>query len=146
MTLSDLHTRAEFKQRYQEVYPDNSKQGAPSMLGQVYRFTREIKEGDYVLTYIKSSRELLIGRITGGYAYRPGALEGTYDQVRPVAWEGRFSRDDFSTGARNSMGSTLTVFSLTDHLKEIIRVLAGEPPAETKRRKTQRRRHRSTTR
>ncbi len=128
--VSGLQRRAEFKERYKEVYPDNSKHRRAVNAGQVYRFVREIQEGDYVLTYIKSSRELLIGRITGAYAHKPDALDGTYDQIRPVEWEGRVSRDAFSTVARNSMGSTLTVFSLTDYVDEIERLLRGEPAQE----------------
>jgi len=68
------------------VYTDNSKHRRAVNAGQVYRFVREMREGDYVLTYIKSSRELLIGRVTGGHAHKPDALDGTYDQIRPVAF------------------------------------------------------------
>jgi len=68
------------------VYTYNSKHRRAVNAGQVYRFVREMREGDYVLTYIKSSRELLIGRVTGGHAHKPDALDGTYDQIRPVAF------------------------------------------------------------
>ena len=125
--LSGLQTRAEFKERYRDVYPDHSKHRRAVNAGQLYRFVREVEEGDYVLTYIKASRELLIGRISGSYAYRPGMLDEGYDHTRPVTWEDRISRDAFSTAARNSMGSSLTVFSLSEYIEEIKRLLRGEP-------------------
>lgn len=40
------------------------------------------------------------------------------------------SRDDFSAPARNSLGSTLTVFSLDDYVDEIQALLSGDIPAE----------------
>mgnify|MGYP000474585314 CR=1 FL=1 len=63
--LSDLKDRQEFKMRYREVYTDQSGARMAVNAGQLYRFAREIREGDYVLTYIKASREVLIGLIEG---------------------------------------------------------------------------------
>jgi restriction system protein len=129
--LSVLTSRKDFKERYAEVYPEHSKHRRAVNAGQVFRFVREIDEGDYVLTYIKDSRELLIGHVNGDYAYRPDAIEGEYDNVRPVEWLTKVSRDAFTAPARNSMGSTLTVFSLDDYVSEIHRLVTGEgEPAE----------------
>jgi len=117
--VSNLREREEFKQRYVEAYPDHSPGRVAVNAGQVYRFAQEIKEGDYVLTYIKASREILIGLSTGPYEYRTDFFPVHYCHVRRVQWLKRVSRDSFSAPARNSMGSTLTVFGLDDHLSEI---------------------------
>jgi restriction system protein len=112
------------------VYPDHSKYRRGVNAGQIFRFTREIDKGDYVLTYLKAEREYLVGTVTGPYQYRPEAFDADYPHVRPVDWLGKVSRDDFTAPARNSMGSTLTVFSLDDYANEIERLISGAPATE----------------
>jgi len=122
--LTGLKSREQFKERYKAVYPDHSVNRVAVNAGQVYRFAQEIKEGDYVLTYIKASREVIIGLISGPYVYNPN-LFANYPDTRAVNWIKRVSRDDFPKSARNSMGSTLTVFNLDDHLDEIHKLATG---------------------
>jgi len=129
--VSGLKTREQFKQRYREVYPEDSPGRVPVNAGQIYRFAREIREGDYVLTYIKASRELLIGLVEGPYEYRTDAFLDHYPHVRRVRWRCRVSRDRFSAPARNSAGSSLTVFNLDDHLSEIHRLATAEEPTSS---------------
>lgn len=120
--LSGLQSREDFKDRYRETYPEDSRYRRGVNAGQLFRFTRRIEEGHYALTYLTASRELLVGRVTSGYRYEPsGPADGHYPHVRDVEWLERLSRDDFSRPARSSMGSAMTVFSLDDHLEEIHR-------------------------
>jgi restriction system protein len=128
--LSELKTREQFKGCYQEAFPDHSSPRVAVNAGQVYRFAREIREGDYVLTYNKASRELLIGLVEGPYEYSSDIFSARYPHVRRVKWLKRVSRDNFSAPARNSLGSTLTVFQVDDHLAEIHRIAtaADETP------------------
>jgi len=126
--LSGLKSREQFKQHYQETYSDDSAGRVNINTGQVFRFAREIHEGDYVLTYRKASREVFIGRCEGPCEYRPGLFPDHYRHVRRVQWLKRVSRDDFSAPARKSMGSALTVFSLDDYWAEIHRMAIGEAP------------------
>lgn len=128
--VSGLKKREQFKQRYREAYPDHSSGRVAVNAGQVYRFAQGIREGDYILTYIKASREVLIGLADGPYEYRTDIFPEHYRHTRQVQWLKRVSRDDFSSPARNSMGSTLTVFGLDDHLAEIHKIAtttAGVP-------------------
>ena len=131
--LSSLKTREQFKERYREGYPDHSPGRVPVSAGQMYRFVWEMQEGDYVLTYIKASRELLIGVADGPCEYRTDIFSELYPNVRRVRWLKRVSRDDLSAPARNSLGSTLTVFQLDDHLPEIHRIVTttDEAPSPT---------------
>jgi restriction system protein len=126
--VSDLKTRDGVKQRYREVYPEDSSGRVAVNAGQVYRFAQEIQEGDYVLTYIKSSRELLIGLVKSPYEHLDDAYLDHYHHVRHVEWLKKVSRDDFGPRARNSMGSTLTVFNLDDYLDQIHSLATGEKP------------------
>jgi restriction system protein len=127
--LSDLSSRQAIKKRYAEAHPDQSKYRRAQNAGQLFRFAHKISEGDFVLTYLKAERQYRVGRVTGPYAHRPELFDH-YPHVRPVDWLGLISRDDFSAPARNSLGSTLTVFSLDDYGDEIQALLSGEVPAE----------------
>jgi restriction system protein len=84
--LSELETREQFKGCYQEVYPDQSSPRVAVNAGQVYRFAREIREGDYALTYNKASRELLIGLVEGPYECSSDVFSARYPHVRRVRW------------------------------------------------------------
>lgn len=129
--VSGLTTRAAVKERYAESRPEESKRRRSQNAGQVYRFAQVIEEGDLVLTYRKSSRTYQVGIVTGPYAYRPDLFEH-YPQVRPVEWKGVIERDDLSVAARNSLGSTLTVFQVDSYVDEIESLLSGETiPEET---------------
>ena len=119
--LSGLTTRKEFKERYRDAYPDHGSNRTAVNAGQIYRFGCEIKVGDYLLTYDKAKREILIGIVDSPYEFQPDLFQPHYPNVRRVKWLKRTSRDDYSTATRNSMGSTLTVFSLDDYVEEIHR-------------------------
>ncbi|MBC7263534.1 MAG: restriction endonuclease [Chloroflexi bacterium] len=129
--VSGLRGREQFKQRFQEVYPDVSPARISVNAGQMYRFAQEMHEDDYVLTYIKASREVLIGLVEGPYEYRKDVFPDRYPHMRRVQWLRKVSRDDFSAPARNSMGGLATVFQLDEHLEEIHRIATAteEAPA-----------------
>lgn len=133
--LSNLKTREQFKERYRQVYPDDSLYRTAVNAGQVYRFVREIKSGNYVLTYDKAAREILIGLADGEYQFDLTLFGERYPHIRKVNWLRRVSRDSFSKSARNSLGSVLTVFQVDDYLPEIHKLATTTkeptPPAET---------------
>ena len=117
--ISGLDTRDAIKRHYRQAYPDHSNRRTNVNAGQIYRFAREISQGDYALTYDKASRELIVGIIDGPNEYNEALFSADYPHIRRVRWLKRISRDQFSLAARNSMGSTLTVFNLDSYLDEI---------------------------
>lgn len=123
--LSKYPSRDEIKERYRETYPEHSKHRAAVNTGQLYRLAHVMNEGDRVLTYDKTSRKYHYGRINGRYKWTHEYFE-EYPHVRSVEWEGEMSRDEFSTPVKNTLGSTLTLFSLDDQLQKIEPVLSGE--------------------
>lgn len=127
--LSDLTTRSAVKGRYAEAHPDHSKRRRAQSAGQLYRFAHIIEQGDLVLTYLKAERIYRAGRVDGAYQYRPDIFED-YPHVRAVQWVGTIPRDDLSAPARNSLGSTLTVFSLDEYAEEIQALLSDDVSAE----------------
>jgi restriction system protein len=85
-----------------------------------------MKVGDHVLTYNKTDREYLVGEITSEYFYDPEQVSHDYSHIRSVDWQHQESRDAFPTPVKNTLGSTLTVFSVTERWDAINSVLTGE--------------------
>lgn len=127
--MSSLHSRADFKQRLAAVFPDWSPYELGNSAGQLFRFAREIKVGDNVITYDPSSRVYLVGSVTGAYEFIEG-LVPNQSHIRRVKWLGEVSRDSLSVESRNSLGSTLTIFSLQESVvNEMHRLLNGQGAA-----------------
>ncbi len=135
--LSMHTTREAIKKQYEKVYLESSPARIAVNTGQIFRFAHAIASGDYILTYDKSQREVIIGIVQGNYKFDPTVFDAEYPHIREVKWVKRVSRDTFSPPARNSMGSILTVFKMNDHLAEIHRQAIGsgwekaEPEEET---------------
>jgi restriction system protein len=92
---SACQTREDFRAVYLQGYPDDTnlvRQGLQS--GQVYRFAREIKVGDFVMTPNSPTREMLIGEVIGEHRYDPTVVSAHYPNVRSVKWLKTISRDD----------------------------------------------------
>lgn len=132
--VSQMPSRVEFKSGYLAAYAERNPRAAPMQAGQVLRFAREIRVGDYALTYLKAEREVLIGVGEGEYEYLQKPYLDHYPHVRRVQWLQRVSRDCFSASAKSSLGSIMTVFNLDDHVDEIHRLAVsadiGSPQPE----------------
>jgi restriction system protein len=98
---------------------------------QVWRFINEIQVGDHVVTYSPANRTYLIGTVTGPAQYRPEWKDDGMAIVRTVEWkQEEVSRDSLGTSARNSLGSTLTVFKVPKNAaQELLSSHAGPKPA-----------------
>lgn len=127
--LSALRTREEFAKAVEKVYPGSRKMQIANSAGQVFRFVREMKPGDRVLTYDPSKREYLVGTITGDYTYKP-QLASTYPNVRAVHWDGGVQRDALSVATRNSLGAIATLFQLpAEAADEVDALVSGKTVA-----------------
>lgn len=83
---------------------------AGNQAGQVDAFARRIQSDDLVIVPDGGTRELVYGRVTGGYGYRSEAVVDDYHHVRSVQWLGRRDRDQLADRVLYSLGSLLTVF------------------------------------
>ncbi len=122
--LTPFRTRDDFVRQVERSYPDAKKGWIPGAAGQVFRFVREIKVGDSVVTYNPSERAYLVGRVTWEYQYLPGQ---SVDQphLRTVEWRGRVDRDRLSVATRNSLGAISTLFLIpVEAASEIERLLS----------------------
>ena len=111
-----------------QAYPEMSLGSASSGASQLWRFQKEVKPGDHVITYDAGSRSYYLGIIEGEVKYVPGEIEELTLQ-RDVEWTDHdIGRDDLSSDARNRLGSTLTLFKVPLHTaNEIVRLISGEP-------------------
>jgi restriction system protein len=108
-----------------------SKVSVPA--GVMWRFVHELIDEDTVITPDGLTRELIVGRITGSYEYRPVATIGDDHHYRRVIWEGRYPRDLLPQRFLYSLGSLVTLFRF-DGADEALAILrsGGETTLEDK--------------
>ena len=129
--MSHLKSREQFTKAVEKAYPDSRKMQIAVSAGQAFRFVREMKLGDWVLTYDPGQREYLVGTITGDYSYKP-TKEHPFPQVRTVKWDGTVKRDTLSVSTRNSLGAISTLFQQpAEAADEMEKLLAGKPALST---------------
>lgn len=127
--LSPLKSREDFLRQTAEAYPTDTRFRRANSAGQVYRFVREMRVNDDVITYSPEERVFLVGTVAGDYEFRP-ADSPEQPNVRRVVWRGRVARDGLSVGARNSLGAISTLFLVPpDVASELLQAL--DAPAAT---------------
>ncbi len=124
---SRLMTPGEILAKLKVEHPNVKERRLINRAGQLYRFVHEVKDGDLVLTPIRDTREIMIGICSGSYRFEPGR-EDDNPHTRSVDWLKRISRDTLSKRAKNSAGSTLTLFSMNEHSAEIQGLAFGREP------------------
>jgi restriction system protein len=131
--VSDVSSHEEMKVRFNSTdeYSDHNSRRLAQNAGQVNRFALEVEEGHLALSYDKTEREYLVGEVISDYEWKPSDHPPGYPHVRRVDWRDTVSRDEFTTSTKNTLGSTLTVFSLDGCIDEITGILSGETPDES---------------
>ncbi len=113
-------------------YPDytNNKRGVA--VNTLYRLAQTIREGDLIVTPEPTTRTILFGWVSGGYEFLEEPIAGDYRHARTVTWVSRLDRDQLSYGARNSLGSmmTLTQPSNASELLRLAEAHAADAPPE----------------
>lgn len=124
-----LNTREAFFMRMKEAYPEDSKPKQANAAGQVFRFVRELQISDQVITYDTARRIYLIGKVQSEAQYDPALFEGEFSTFRRVNWLKEVSRDALTLKAKNSLGSTLTLFKVSpETVAEIEALMRGSQP------------------
>lgn len=108
--------RKELADLYQSTDPARRRASVVAGASQVWRFVNEIQVGDTVVTYSPANRTYLVGKVIGALEKRPELAELGMPLTRQVAWRDQeVSRDALGMAAKNSLGSTLTVFVVPEH-------------------------------
>ncbi|MBV9071915.1 MAG: restriction endonuclease [Acidobacteria bacterium] len=109
--LTDARSVADVRAAYFRAYPDAKPGEVGNAVAMLHKFRATFKLGDHVVSYNRAAREYLVGKIAGDYQFLPGVVTD-HPHVRSVDWSGRVSRDLLRVSSRNTLGSTLTLFSL----------------------------------
>ena len=113
-------------------YPDRTDRQTEVSVNQIWRFLRNVRPGDSVLTYDPGTRLYHLGRIDGEPRYRPDDIPSLPVQ-RAVTWNTSVSRDDLSTRAKGKLGSILTLFLVEEQtVRELESIASGNPVVDTK--------------
>ena len=119
----------EIKNRYGQTW---SATKIGNVAGQVWRLVVGIGKDDVVLARDSVNRQVIIGRVIGGYEFNPeGGDECPYHHRRTVDWVKNISRDAMSQKLKDSMTADLTIFSVRKHAHEIEELLAGRILSKT---------------
>ncbi len=116
----------DFYDAIRKAYPESKGQEIVNAGRQLYKFFREIKNGDTVVTYDSPKRSYRIGTVTGDVRSDPEA-DAPFSNYRPTNWQFEVERDKLSQAARNSLGSTLTIFEPSEEAQEELRKRIIEP-------------------
>jgi restriction system protein len=128
--LTSASTIDAIRAAYTKAYPDAKLGKIGNAVAMIYKFRSVLKLSDHVVSYDPTDREYLVGRIVGDYLFKPGEITD-YSHLRKVEWLGRISRDQLSVASRNTLGSTLALFSVPpDVWSDISARLHGGPPLE----------------
>ncbi len=112
--LSGIQTKDEIKELYEKDHPDEkSVYVIGQQTGQIYRFLKEIKPGDYIITPNNNTEYIHWGILEDNPYYYDSLEDGCpFRHRRKVEWEGMIQRSQFSVPFQNSIRSSLTVFSV----------------------------------
>lgn len=111
------HDRDALKAALHAAYPHKNTRAVAAWAGIFVRFVDEAAEGDVVVHPHKEERTINFGRIAAPYRYAAGAP--TRRHRRRVDWLNTgVPRDAFTQEALWEIGSTLTFFSIRNHVSE----------------------------
>ena len=107
-SLEHADTYEQVQKLVTAIFPDDAKPLSLSIhVGQMWRFVREIREGDLVILPRKRTSQIAIVRVTGPYRYTQGS---TGVHTRSVEWlKPEIPRATFQTDLLHSFGAAMTV-------------------------------------
>lgn len=120
---SQVTSKAELSELMKAAYPDRTERQIEVSVGQTWRFIRELRTGDDVLTYDPATRLYHLGIIQGDPRYKPDEVPALPLQ-RSVNWQSSVSRDDLSARAKGKLGAILTLFLVEDQTARELKAIA----------------------
>lgn len=124
--ISTYKTESELRRAYIECYGNAKPSRTGNALSMLRKFVDKISVGDQVISYSSDTRRYLVGTITGPFFHATDSEPSALAQRRPVNWQGEVERDQLSVVTRNQLGSTLTLFKVSESAAcEIDALLSG---------------------
>lgn len=115
--IESIHTLQEVKKLLKTNYPGYKDGKINITAGQILRFVSEFNKEDEVVTYDPEERLYHLGSVLSEYEYKPGYITDK-PHVRNVIWKGTVPRDVLSAGARNTLGSIMTIISIPEEVRK----------------------------
>jgi restriction system protein len=115
-------TKDQIMTRVKEVWPEYKRMKAVVSAAQLDKFVNVMKLGDRVITYDPSTRIYHLGHISGSAEFYGDGPEPIAHR-RQVNWDYQIERDSLSVPSKNSLGSTLTVFTVPEAVEEELEAL-----------------------
>jgi len=113
----------EMKALIRKNRPQAKEQHVGFEAGQMNRIVNEIKDGDWILTPLRDSRTVLMGKAEGNYFFKPKLLPGGHCHARKVNWKAELSRDDMSAALRGGLGAQPTILDMSKHATELLQLM-----------------------
>lgn len=106
--LSGIVSQEELLELLRRTYPNVKEKTLLNWRSQIWRFVKEMKEGDLVALPLKGRPFIAFGRVVGPYKYRPD-FPPDARHTRPVKWEKEIPRTEIETDLLYSFGAFMTV-------------------------------------
>ena len=116
--LSALNERKELRTLLEEIYPDDSKKRISSHLGQIWKFSKEMDKGDWVVLPSKYKSAIHVAKVTGDYSFVHDG-ENPYYHYREVEWIAQdIPRTNFDQDLLYSFGAVGTICQVSRNKAE----------------------------
>jgi restriction system protein len=122
-------SREQLKTMYRRWHPEAKPGAVTSAVSQVWRFINEVQTGDRIATYSPANRTYLLGQVKGEALFHPEWADLDMSLARAVEWQHEVARDALSPAAKNSLGSTLTLFQIPPAVDAELQAAATGVPA-----------------
>lgn len=124
-----VSSKDELLMKAEKAYPDSKAATRMAWVSQVWRYSREIENNDKVITYDKNTRRYMVGTVTDPHFYNEKLGDPAYPNHINVQWEDKtIEREVISPQARNSLGSSLTVFRIDEWGTELQSLIDNNSP------------------
>ena len=122
--LFNIKTRDELAELYARINPAAKKMQTANVVGQIWRFVREIQKDDLVALPLKTQSAIAIGKVVGDYEYKE--LTNNIKHIRRVKWLKTIPRSAFDQDILYSLGAFMTVCQISrnnagNRVKELLR-------------------------
>lgn len=117
--------RESFRRRVRETHKGRTDQQVASIVGVLYRFVHDLKDGDLIVYPRRIDRTVRLGRVVGPYSHRPD-WDAHYCNVRPCEWINERPRTAFWQTALQEIGSAITLFRIREHAEHFQAVFRGD--------------------
>jgi restriction system protein len=116
--LSAVNSREELRGLFDKHYSSEPSSRLANWTGQLWRFSKEIKDGDFIAMPLKRSPAIIFGVVTGPYKYHTDFPENS-EHTHAVSWMIDIPRSAIDSDIRYSLGFIGTVAKITRNNAEM---------------------------